>query len=55
MKGKDNFNFCGSSLNDFSLHLKQKKLGFTAGSCLILYGLARAKSPFSYFKMKIFR
>ena len=25
MKGKDNFSFCGSSLNDISLYLKQKK------------------------------
>ena len=42
IKGKDNFSFCGSSLNDNSLYLKQKKLGFTAGGCLILYALARA-------------
>ena len=25
MKGKDNFSFCGSSLNNISLYLKQKK------------------------------
>ena len=25
MKGKDNFSFCGSSLNDIGLYLKQKK------------------------------
>ncbi len=25
MRGKDNFSFCGSSLNDISLYLKQKK------------------------------
>ncbi len=45
MKGDDNFSFCGSSLNDISLHLKQIKLGFTAGRYLILYALVRAKSP----------
>ncbi len=45
MKGKDNFSFNGSSLKDISLYLKQKKLGFTAGRCLILYALARALSP----------
>ena len=38
MKGKDNFSF---SLNDISLYLKQKKLGFTTGRCLILFALAR--------------
>ncbi len=42
MKGKDIFSFCDPSLNDISLYLKQKKLGFAAGRCLILYALARA-------------
>ncbi len=32
-KGKVNFSFRGSSLNDISLYSKQKKLGFTAGRC----------------------
>ena len=31
-----------SSLNVICLYLKQKKLGFTAGRCLILHALARA-------------
>ena len=26
MKGKDNFSFCGSSLNDISLYLIEKKM-----------------------------
>ena len=37
-----------SSLNDISLYLKQKKLGFTAGRCLILYALVRAYSPLNH-------
>ncbi len=45
MKGEDNFFLRSSSLNDISIHLKQKKLGFIAGRCLILYALARALSP----------
>ncbi len=42
MKGKDNFSFCNSSFKDIKLYLKQKKLGFTAERCLILYALVRA-------------
>ena len=42
IEGKDYFPFCGSSSNDNSLYLKQKKLGFTEGRCLNLYALARA-------------
>ena len=46
MKVNDNFFLRSSSLNYICLFLKQKKHGFTAGRCLILYALARAWSPF---------
>ena len=42
MKREDNFFFHSSSLKNICLYLEQKKLGFTAGRCLILYALARA-------------
>ena len=41
MNGEDNY-FCGYSLNDICLYLKQKKLGFTVGRCSNLCTLIRA-------------
>ena len=43
-KGEDNFFLRSSSLNDICLYLNKKKLGFTAGRCLILYALVRTYS-----------
>ena len=48
MKGKDNFSFCGSSLNDISLYLKQKEAwihrrkvldSLCSRSCIVPFGV----------------
>ena len=50
MKGEDNFFLRSSSLNAICLYIKPKKVGFTAGRCLILYALARAWSSLKLLK-----
>ena len=54
MKGEGNFFLRSSSLNYICLFLKQKKHGFTAGRCLILYAFARAQSPLSLANRALF-
>ncbi len=49
MKGKDNFSFCSSSLNDISLYLKQKKAWIHRRKVLDSLRSRSCIVPFSHF------